>query len=187
MSQSPEILDFWLEQVGPEGWYVASEDVDQAIRARFGALVERALSGALDDWAETPEGALALLILLDQFTRNLNRGSGEAFAGDDKARAIARSVVARNLDLEIPEPGRQFFYLPFEHSESLADQDWSVTLFETRTPDLPENALWHAKQHRDVIRRFGRFPYRNDALGRETTAEEAKWLEEDGYRPGSKS
>jgi len=117
MNDIQAVNDFWLNEVGQDGWYVASDDVDDAIRERFAPLVEQAKVGVLDDWRATPEGTLALLILLDQFTRNLNRGSAEAFAADEQAREIARIAVGKNQDLEISEPGRQFFYLPFEHSE----------------------------------------------------------------------
>ena len=126
------------------------------------------------------------MILLDQFTRNLNRGSAAAFAGDDKARALARQTIAANLDLEIDEPARQFFYVPFEHSEDMGDQNWSLALFKTRMTSLTDETMWHIEQHRETIRRFGRFPYRNDALGRKSTADERAYLEEGGYAPGKK-
>ncbi len=186
MRDSQAVLDFWLDDVGPQGWYVADDAVDFAIRDRFSALVGRALAGDLDNWTVSPNGTLALLILLDQFPRNLFRGDAKAFAGDPKARDIARLAVCRNTDLETAEPGRQFFYLPFEHSESLADQDWSVALFKTRMTTLTDETMWHIEQHRALIRRFSRFPFRNAALGRSPTPEEVAFLEEGGYIPGSK-
>lgn len=179
------ILEFWLDDVGPKGWYVAEEAVDTTIRDRFSHHVTQALEGALDSWAATPEGALALLILLDQFPRNLHRGSAQAFAGDAKAREIARAAVAGNQDMEIPEPARQFFYLPFEHAEDRAEQDWCLALFRARM-SLSAETMRHVEAHRDVIYRFGRFPYRNEALGREPTPEETAYLEEGGYTPGKK-
>lgn len=179
-----DVLDFWLDEIGSKGWYVASDAVDDAIRARFGALVESALAGGFEEWRATPRGTLALLILLDQFTRNLFRDDAKAFAGDSRARDIARDAVARNIDLEVEAPGRQFFYLPFEHSEDLADQDWCVDLFKARM-SLDDQTMWHIEQHRDLIRRFGRFPHRNAALGRASTAEETAFLAEGGYRPGT--
>lgn len=184
MNDIQAVNDFWLNEVGQNGWYVASDDVDDAIRERFAPLVEQAKVGVLDDWRATPEGTLALLILLDQFTRNLNRGSAEAFAADEQAREIARIAVGKNQDLEIPEPERQFFYLPFEHSESLADQHWAIMFFTTRMVTLTEEVMWNVRQHREVIRRFGRFPYRNEALGRDSTEEEIAFLAEGGYTPG---
>lgn len=186
MSDIEAVTDFWLNDVGSSGWYVASDEVDETIRSRFGALVERAKQGELDAWRETAGGTLALLILLDQFSRNLFRGKAEAFAADAQAREIARVAISKNHDLEIAEPGRQFFYLPLEHSESLADQDWSVALFTTRMSSLPEQSMWHVEQHREIIRRFGRFPFRNEALGRASTADEAAFLSEGGYMPGQK-
>lgn len=187
VSESRAVLEFWLDEIGPAGWYVTSEDIDRQIRERFGDLTKQAVSGALDAWAETAEGTLALLVLLDQFSRNLNRGSADAFAGDVKARDVARTAIGRNEDLSLPEPGRQFFYLPFEHSESLADQDWSVALFQTRMSSLSDETMWHVEQHREMIRRFGRFPFRNAALGREPTPEEIAFMDAGGYTPGLKS
>lgn len=186
MSDRQAVLDFWLSEIGPEGWYVASDDVDEQIRTRFGGLVAQAVAGKLDGWTETADGTLALLILIDQFSRNLHRGKAEAFAGDARARHIARAAVAKNDDLKLPEPGRQFFYLPFEHSESLADQDWSVALFKARM-SVGDEMMWHIEQHREMIRRFGRFPFRNEALGRVSTAEEAAFMTDGGYMPGTKA
>ena len=184
MSDVKSVNEFWLHEVGRQGWYVASDAVDGAIRERFEPLVEQAKKGELDDWCETPEGTLAILILLDQFSRNLHRGKAEAFAADAQAREIARTAIAKNQDLEIPEPGRQFFYLPLEHSEVLADQDWSLALFRARMPSMPDDVMYHVEQHREIIRRFGRFPFRNEALGRTSTDEETAFLEEGGYTPG---
>ena len=180
------VLDFWLERVGPEGWFVVSEPVDAEIRDRFATLVDRAIDGELDGWTASPEGTLALLILLDQFPRNMHRGRADAFAGDAHARVIARKAVCRNVDLQIEEQGRRFFYLPFEHSESLADQDWSVTLFKTRMATLSDETMWHVEQHREVIAKFGRFPFRNAALRRQSTTEEIAFLDGGGYTPAKK-
>ena len=186
MSDAQAVLDFWLNEIGPQGWYVAADDVDAQIGVRFGALCNRAIAGELSDWTDAPASTLALLILLDQFPRNLHRGKAEAFAGDAVAREVARVAVGRNDDLEIAEPGRQFFYLPFEHSESLADQDWSVALFETRMTTISDETMWHVEQHREVIRKFARFPFRNKALGRTDTPEEAAFMAAGGYTPGLK-
>lgn len=179
------LLRFWLEEVGPKGWWVADDAVDAACAARFGALSAQAVDGGLADWAEDGRGSLALLILLDQIPRNIHRGAAAAFAGDARARAVAEAAVARGDDHSTPTPERLFFYLPFEHSEDLADQDRAVALFESRAPELA-NERAHAEKHRDVIRRFGRFPHRNEALGRESTPEEIAYLDGGGYAPGAR-
>jgi len=178
------LLDFWFSD-GPDTWRMAwfkkDDAFDATCRDGFGGLVIPARDGALDGWAETPEGALALLLLLDQFPRNLFRGSAEAFASDAHARAVARAVVlGRGMDRTLTPMQRIFLYLPFEHGEAMADQDLSVALFEglRDTPGLaaPGSAIDYAWRHREVIRRFGRFPHRNAVLGRESTPDEAAWL-----------
>ena len=179
MPDPEDVLRFWLDEVGPDGWYAPSDALDETIRERFGGASRKAAAGDLDAWAETGRGALALMVLLDQMPRNMHRGSAEAFAADGKARELARAAIARDLDLETEVPGRQFFYLPFEHAEDLADHDWCIALMRHRL-GLDEQLL-HARAHREVIARFGRFPFRNEALGRATTGEEAAWLEEGGY------
>ena len=181
------ILEFWFAD-GPDTfrpcWFQKNEDFDNAIRERFGALVAPARDGALDDWAATPQGALALLILLDQFPRNLFRGSPDAFASDPHARHIARGALARGFDLALTPIQRPFIYLPFEHSEDMADQDRSCALFEglrdTPKHASPHGAIDYAWRHRVVIRRFGRFPHRNAALGRVNTAAEVAYLAQPG-------
>jgi uncharacterized protein (DUF924 family) len=174
------ILDFWLDAVGRDGWYATDEALDAEIRSRFLELWEAARRGDLDGWIGAPRTCLALAILLDQFPRNMFRGDGQSFASDAKALAVAKSAIARGFDERIDMPARQFFYLPLMHSEVLADQDRSVRLF-TLTPECADN-LKHARAHRAVIRRFGRFPYRNAALGRTTRPPEAAWMEAGGYR-----
>lgn len=174
------ILDFWLRTTPEDQWFAPGPGLDAALARRFRRLWQGAKGGACDGWLATPAGALALLLLLDQFPRNMFRGRAAAFASDAKARAIARRALVLHHDLRWPERERQFFYLPFEHSESLADQDLSVTLFTRRMRGSAENHL-HARAHRVIVRRFGRFPGRNAALGRATTAEEAEWLAAGGY------
>jgi uncharacterized protein (DUF924 family) len=178
------LLDFWFAD-GPDtfrqAWFIKDDAFDAACREGFGALVVPAREGALDAWATTPNGALALLLLLDQFPRNLFRGGAEAFASDPHGRAIARRAVLRDgFDRALAPAQRIFLYLPFEHGEALADQDLSVTLFEGLR-DHPAHAKPHgtidyAWRHRVVIQRFGRFPHRNAVLGRESTPAEAAWL-----------
>ena len=172
-----DVLGFW-RNAGPERWFKKQAAFDEAIRLKFEPVHHRAARGEYDAWAKTAEGALALLILLDQFPRNLYRESGHAFATDPKARAIARTAVEAGFDREVEPALRNFFYLPFEHSEDLADQDFGLALCAEAGDE--ENLKW-AGLHRDIIARFGRFPHRNPALGRTTTAEEQTFLDEGGF------
>ncbi len=185
MVRPDDVLRFWLTEVGPGGWYVAVPAVDQTITRRFQTLWDEARAGALGPWHETPDGMLAYLILTDQFPRNMFRGKAEAFATDALARDAARRSVALGLDLQVTGPERVFFYMPFEHSEALADQDWAVALMRARLPDVcgadADDFLLHARAHRELIRRFGRFPFRNQALGRVATADEQTFLTTGGY------
>ena len=175
--KSADVVAFWTE-AGPKAWFKKSEVFDAAIRERFQALHFAASRGELDDWGETAEGALALLLLLDQFPRNLFRGSPHAFATDALARKAARAAIERGFDTEVEPQLRQFFYLPFEHSEHIEDQDFSVALCAASgDADLEK---W-AKLHRDIIARFGRFPHRNACLGRPTTEKESAFLKEGGF------
>ena len=177
-----DVVRFWFEEVPPKKRFQVDPDLDKVIRERFSMLRNRALAGELDSWEENAEGALALLILLDQFSRNLFRGNGRAFEADAVARAIADRSIARGHDRAVGEEMRAFFYLPFMHSENLLDQDRCLELFRTNLPSN-ELALYHAEKHREVIERFGRFPYRNKAMGRTTTAEEEAFLAGGGYVP----
>lgn len=179
-----ELLTFWLEEVGPSGWYRSDPAVDEACEARFGAQVRAAAAGELAAWEADREGALALLLLLDQLPRNIYRNSPKAFDADPLARAVADRAIANGFDTATPPPERSFFYLPFEHSEAMEDQDRAVALFEERLPDSDEN-IRHAHLHRDLIVRFGRFPHRNAVLGRENTPEEDAHLSGGGYAPGA--
>ena len=178
MAANPnDILHFW-RAAGPKQWFKHSRAFDEAIRLKFEPVHHAAARGEYDRWAETAQGALALLILLDQFPRNLFRGSAHSYATDGKARAIARGAVARGFHREVEPELRQFFVLPFEHSEAMADQDEAARLAaELADPDI---AKW-AAIHRDIIARFGRFPHRNAALGRETTSAEQAFLDEGGF------
>jgi len=181
MANPEEILAFWLDEVGPKGWYESSPELDGTIRDRFQDDWTRAKEGALSLWLTYPSGTLAYIILTDQFPRNMFRGSGEAFATDGISRAVAKTAIDRGWDMRIDEPARQFFYLPLMHSECLADQERCVRLMMTRMPETGAHNLVHARAHREVIRRFGRFPYRNEALARPTQGAEAAFLAEGGY------
>lgn len=179
MRRFDEVLGYWLKELGPAGWYVAADGVDQTIRQRFMPLWEVAWEGGLTDWPNDAEGALAYLVVTDQFPRNMFRGDARSFATDEIARHAARAAIARGLDLQVNEPERVFFYMPFEHSEDPADQHWAVELMQARI--LDKDFHHHARVHREVIRRFGRFPFRNDALGRISTPAEEAFLAAGGY------
>ena len=177
-----DVLAFWFEGDGTRfraAWFEKDAAFDAAC-GTFAAALEAARDGALDHWAAAPRSMLALIVLLDQFSRNLYRDSLRAFAADAKARALAREAVARGFDRRLHPVERAFIYLPFEHSEDPADQDESVRLFETMRLWLGDSTVEHAYRHRDIIRRFGRFPHRNAALGRENSAEEQRYVAELG-------
>jgi uncharacterized protein (DUF924 family) len=187
--RAAEVLDFWFLPVGDAGhlktraeWFRKDAAFDASIAQRFGALIDAALSGELSDWAATPPSALALIVVLDQFTRNTRRGTAGMFAGDALALAAARAVCINRFDRDLAGVQRQFVYLPFEHSESLDDQRESMRLFEQLARDEPALAglVQWARQHHDIVARFGRFPHRNAALGRASTAEEAAFLKQPG-------
>lgn len=179
MSDPVEVLDFWLGSIGPDGWYAGGDEID-ALCLSFVDVWQAARDGGLDHWVDGTIGTLAYLVLTDQLPRNMFRGQADSFATDPLALAAAKRAVAEGWDMGAPEPDRQFFYMPFEHSEDMADQDTAVRLMEERLSSNPEMAL-HARAHREVIRRFGRFPSRNAALGRDTTDAEAAFLSAGGY------
>lgn len=180
MSDPIEVLDYWIGAVGPKGWYAGGADLDGEIAALFAPLWQAAHDGGLEHWAEGAVGTLAYLIVCDQFPRNIHRASPLAFATDARARTAARRAIEAGWDMQTPPPERQFFYMPFEHSEDMADQDLAVQLMQDRLPDHPDLAL-HARAHREVIARFGRFPFRNNALGRASTTDETAFLAQGGY------
>ena len=171
-----DVVSFW-RAAGPDLWFAKEEGFDRLFRERFLDLHEAAARGDLDRWAETPEGSLALILLLDQFPRNAFRNSPRMYRTDPLARAVARSAVERGHDIRVERALRPFVYLPFGHSESLADQNLSVTMAER----MGGIEVGHARRHRDIIRRFGRFPHRNPIVGRETTPEERRYLDEGGF------
>ncbi len=174
-----DVVAFWKE-AGPGKWFAKDDAFDSRFRRGFGDAHFAAARRELDHWAEAAEGSLALLILLDQFPRNVFRGTGHAFATDPLARMFAERALEAGHDLQIEGDIRRFFYLPFQHSEDRADQDRQLEMFQTRMDRKPDDR-W-AEHHHDVIVRFGRFPHRNAALGRETTPEEQAFLDEDGFR-----
>ena len=181
MASPEEILSFWLDDVGPDGWYKQSEALDANIRARFEETYKGACEGRFSLWLTYPSGALAYIILMDQFPRNMFRDSAKAFATDRIALTAAKSAIDRRWDIRIDEPARHFFYMPLEHSENLYDQDRCVRLMCERLPEFGEQFLLHARAHRSIIREFGRFPARNAALGRPSTSLEQAHLAQGGY------
>jgi uncharacterized protein (DUF924 family) len=171
------ILAFWRE-AGRDAWYERNDAFDAEVRRRFLALWQKAVAGELSSWEETDEGALALVIVLDQFPRNMFRGKSQAFASDAQARDVARHAIARGADQRIDPVLLEFLYLPFMHSEHLPDQLHCVALFQNT--DNAEN-LKYAREHADIIQRFGRFPHRNRLLDRATTEEEQAFLDAGGF------
>ena len=172
-----EVVAFWMGQT-EKTWFTADPAFDAEVLSRFAELVEQAKSGALDPWADSAEGALALVILLDQMTRNIYRDSPEMYAADSKALAIARRAIERGFDMQLSKDRRRWLYMPFMHSEDLADQEWGIDLFARS--EISES-LSFAIDHADIIRRVGRFPHRNAILGRQTTPDEAAFLAGGGF------
>jgi uncharacterized protein (DUF924 family) len=181
MSKTPqkalEVVTFW-EEAGEKRWFAKDEAFDADFRQRFAAEYEAAARGGLSAWAKTPLGALALLLLLDQYPRNCFRGTTRMYATDALAREIARAAVAAGHDQAVEARLRIFFYLPFGHSEDLADQEMCVALADK----LGGESAKHARGHRDIVRTFGRFPHRNAILGRTMTAEEQAFLDGGGFK-----
>ena len=187
-SRSAEVLEFWFgREDDPEygrfrdEWFRKDPEFDARITARFADLYEEAAAGGLDGWREAAESCLALVIVLDQFPRNMFRGDGRTHAEDDRALGVSRYAVEHALDRELPAFQRMFLYMPFMHSESAEDQRLSVQLFERLAEeDGAPDVVSYAVGHRDIVERFGRFPHRNEILGRETTPEEAVFLATEG-------
>ncbi|TKB49328.1 DUF924 domain-containing protein [Ferrimonas sediminicola] len=194
-----QVLFFWFGELElglpkePKGklWFGAGEVIDQEIRTHFGELHQRALAGELDGWAEDPRGRLALIILLDQFSRNLYRARAEAFAGDQRAVVLCKQGIARGMDRALSLSEKQFFYMPLQHSESLEDQRLGVQMLTSMLQGLNGRALTEAQGtlkfqqlHLEIIERFGRFPHRNLVLGRQNSAAEALYLADGAPRFG---
>jgi uncharacterized protein (DUF924 family) len=172
-----EVVSFW-RGAGPERWFDKDGAFDEEIRTRFLATHEAAAAGKLSGWEQTALGALAMLILLDQFPRNMFRGEARTFATDPLARAIAAGGIVRGFDAQVPAELRGFFYLPFEHSEDIAEQERGIAFYKASGD---ADGLKWAEIHADIIRRFGRFPHRNAVLGRTTTPEEQAFLDSGGF------
>jgi len=189
---SQEVLDFWFGAPGSldagkprREWFVKQDAFDAIVRGRFGATIEQALAGGLREWDdEGPQGALARILVLDQFTRNAHRDTPTAFAGDALALAAARRLVDSGADRQLPPLQRAFAYMPFEHAEDAYMQERAVELFGVLAAEQPgfDEMLDYAHRHRGVIARFGRFPHRNAILGRASTPEETEFLRQPGSR-----
>jgi uncharacterized protein (DUF924 family) len=172
-----DIIQFWFSPETRPHWFVASDAFDARAREHFSALSAQAIAGELDDWAKTPEGSLALILLLDQVPRNIHRHGAQAFRSDVKALALAKKAVAAGFDMSAGQDERLFFYLPLQHAEDIATQHEAVRLVEALGD---EEHTDYARRHRDIIQRFGRFPHRNAQLGRTSTEAEIEFLKQPG-------
>lgn len=179
MSRIEHVLDFWFSPENQPYWFATDEGFDGRVALRLGALSEQALDSQLDGWRGSPRGALALVLLLDQVPRNLHRGTAQAFAGDAVALEVAKEALDRGFETGLLEVEQLFLYLPFEHSESLEDQERCCRLYAA----LDQNPDWleFARRHKVIIERFGRFPHRNDALGRVSSPEELHFMATDPH------
>lgn len=173
MITAQDVLTFWFSEDTEKHWFVRSDALDEKIIEKFSALYVMARDGLLADWQGNAKGALALVIILDQFPRNMFRGSAQAFASDEKARLVAHAALEKHFDQSFSAKERQFFYLPFMHSENLEEQRRSLELYKALGNSF---SLDFAQQHYDIIAQFGRFPHRNKVIGRENTAEETEFL-----------
>lgn len=185
--KAQDVLDFWFSELRPEQWFRGGEAVDQMIRERFSELLEQVHSGEHDDWADTPTGRLALILVLDQFPRNIYRGTPRSFSYDEKALGLAQEGLELRADETLGAHQRAFFYLPLEHSEEMEIQDRSLERFASLVLSVPADEreplrgyLDYAWQHYAIIKKFGRYPHRNDILGRQARPEEIEFLKSPG-------
>ena len=176
------ILNFWLDEVGPNCWYRSDDSLDGLIERKFKETLQYILSGGHSLWLTYPSGALAYIIVLDQFSRNIFRGSKSSFAADRAAVAASKQSIKYEFDLKIDEPARQFFYMPLMHSENLYDQEKCIRQILQKLPLSGHNLLKHARAHRELIRSYGRFPNRNSQLGRNNTLFEQEYFDHGGYQ-----
>ena len=174
-----EVLHFWFKETKPQQWFQKNDQFDEQIKERFESVYGLARDGLCDDWKRSPEGCVALCVVLDQFPRNMYRGTPDMFATDLKALLVAKHAIANGFEQLVKPEERRFLYLPYEHSENLADQKKSVELFEKMKNEDP---LGHdyAVRHMDVIEKYGRFPHRNEILGRDSSPEEEEYLAQPG-------
>jgi uncharacterized protein (DUF924 family) len=172
-SSAQAIIDFWFSDSCKACWFNSTPELDQLIKQNYESLWLLASQGKLKQWREDPISALALVIILDQFPLNMFRGTAQSFATESASRDVARYAIEKGFDKSLSNEQKKFLYMPFMHSEDMTDQDYSVVLF--KSAGLNDNARW-AEHHRDIVKRFGRFPHRNEILGRESSAEEIQWL-----------
>ena len=200
LAEADDLLEFWFADAvtGAEAiarrnrvWFAGGAEFDRACGERFAALLAAAASGQLDHWMESPRGRLALVLLLDQFSRNIYRGTAAAYQQDERALAVCREGIEMEHDKQLAPIERTFFYLPMEHAEDRAIQALSVQSFETLAEEAPEELhdqmqanAGYARQHRDIVEKFGRFPHRNEVLGRKSTPDEEAYLADDAPRFG---
>ncbi|GLQ29864.1 DUF924 family protein [Litoribrevibacter albus] len=200
MDDIAKVISYWFGELDSDGfaldqnknkWWSGGNDIDIEISHQFGHLVEEALNRGLKEWKDSSSGRLALILLLDQFTRNIYRGTERAFAGDSRALKLCKLGLSEKTDLELPIEHRVFFYMPLEHSESLEDQELCIRLFTSLKRESPQEKhplldsyVGFAEQHRDIIKQFGRFPHRNESLKRVNTAEEETYLNGKAHRFG---
>jgi len=168
-----QILEFWFKEIDRKVWFNSTPEFDAQLKERFERVYLSALNNELENWENSPQGSVALVIVLDQFPLNMYRGLPQSFSGESKSREVARRAIKNNFDLELPGEQKAFLYMPFMHSEDLGDQDLSVMLYSKAGLD---HNLRFAKHHREIVRKFGRFPHRNKILGRESTEAEIAYL-----------
>lgn len=168
-----EIITLWFSEAGKKFWYNATSEMDKELREKYSDIFHAAMRDRLEQWQDTPEGSLALVIVLDQFPLNMYRGEAESYSGEARSREVAAAAIARGFDEALIDEQKAFLYLPYMHSENLDDQDRAIELFTQA--GLMENLKW-AEHHREIVRRFGRFPHRNDMLGRKFTPEEEDYM-----------
>lgn len=175
-----DIVHFWTQELEPKDWYAGGDALDKTCRARFAGALDKLNAGELERWRACPTASFGYILLGDQLSRNIHRGSPLAFAADARVRSVVKQAIRQGWDMRVQGSARQFYYLPLEHSEVLEDQDRAVRLIKDRLEDGAETLL-HARAHREIIRRFGRFPFRNAVLGRDSSPEEQAFLEQGGY------
>jgi len=181
VKSAQDVLAYWLDELGPKGWYAGGDALDAEIRDRFLETWNAANDGGLGLWLTCPSETLAYIIVTDQMSRNIFRNNARAFALDQAARAAAKLAINKGWDMKIDEPARQFFYLPLMHAENQIDQDRAVRLINDRMPLTGVDTFDDARAHREIIRRHGRFPFRNEALGRTSTPAEKDFMSGGGY------
>ena len=172
-----EVIKFWFKELNPKQWFDSSKELDAKIRERFSEIHNAAVKGELDSWRKTPEGSLAEIIVLDQFSRNIYRGKPDAFSNDLAALVLAQEAIKKDFHIEVETFKRSFFYMPFMHSESLKIHKKAVRLFNE--PGMEDYFDYEIK-HKNIIERFGRYPHRNEILGRNSTSEEIEFLSQPG-------